>query len=522
MEMASCDERSTSANADVAVLDGETSHGETRDLGTGSSGEGRPSQHIPDLGTGFPPSFASDDPFVNGTPSGEVQWRVPRRLDNIGEPAQSSNPSDRNKDIEELRKELSTLSSTVQTSFARISERLENRDFSMRRDMGDRRMTMNDRNANVPAPYPSRSVSGDPRSINFSDPYNNNAYEPRCDRSLSPHRNQNCSSFPARSANVNYGNRSNDYIKVAQYDGKSSWTDYLVQFELAAHANRWDKPTSAIRLACSLRGSAQALLSDLTPEVRYDYDRLVTTLTERFEPENQCEIYKAQMKQRIRKKDEPIPELAQDIKRLTRMAYPSAVVNLRDTLSKDCFIESLNDPELELFICQKEPERLDDAVRIALKYEAFAQSRRKRLTSAKTGIRMQFEDSSYDGISQKEFQEMKAELRELKTSSQAQAGQDGRVRTNRGCYNCGDLSHKQINCPLNNQEYSYPNYSDANRSQNRGGYNQGNRNSRFNGNFNNNQSTGSTVRQNRFQQNVRQNKFQGNCQQLRPWVRPQL
>ena len=77
----------------------------------------------------------------------------------------------------------------------------------------------------------------------------------------------------------------------------------------------------------SLRGSAQALLSDLTPEIRQNYDRLVTTLTERFEPQSQCEIYKAQLKQRIRKRDEGLPDKAQDIKRLTRMEYPSASID---------------------------------------------------------------------------------------------------------------------------------------------------------------------------------------------------
>ena len=54
-----------------------------------------------------------------------------------------------------------------------------------------------------------------------------------------------------------------------------------------------------------------------------------------------------------------------------RMAYPSAVLDLRDTLAKDCFIEALNDAEMELFVCHKEPETMEDAVRIALKYEAF-------------------------------------------------------------------------------------------------------------------------------------------------------
>ena len=55
---------------------------------------------------------------------------------------------------------------------------------------------------------------------------------------------------------------------MAIYNGKSSWKDYLVQFDLAAHANSWDKDTKVIKFACSLRGSAQALLSDMGPDVR--------------------------------------------------------------------------------------------------------------------------------------------------------------------------------------------------------------------------------------------------------------
>ena len=329
----------------------------------------------------------------------------------------------------------------------------------------------------------------------------------------------------ARSANVNCANRSIDTIKVAQHDGKYSWRDYLVQFELAAHANKWDMLTSAVKLACSLRGSAQALLSDLTPEVRYDYDRLVTALTERFEPENQCEIYKAQMKQRIRKRDESLSELAQDIKRLTRMAYPSAVLDLRDCLSKDCFVEALNDAEMELFICQKEPERLEDAVRIALKYEAFTQGRRKRLMSAKTGIRMQRDEVSQNTIMQNQLREISANLRELKANSSAGArpGIQTRNTDRPGCFICKDPSHFQRECPHRYTVNGHPRLSDWNRGQNRSGYGQEDRNGRFNAKFDN-QNTERTMQSQpyRSKQNVRQNRNSGNAQRLRPRVRAQL
>ena len=243
-----------------------------------------------------------------------------------------------------------------------------------------------------------------------------------------------------------------------------------MRFELAAQANRWDRNTHAIRLAFSLRGSAQVLLSDLTPEIRQNYYRLVTTLTERFEPQNQCELYKAQLKHRIRKQDEGLPELAQDIKRLTRMAYLSALVDLRDTLSKDSFIEALNDAEMELFVCQKEPQTIDDAVRLALKYEAFTQGRRKRLSSAKTSVRMQYEDDFQDMISRNDIAEIKNDNRELKTSFKLQPSHGKPVQNNKyACLGCGQIDHLLRPCPYRGNADNSVRYNAYRQHQHRSG-----------------------------------------------------
>ena len=419
--MASCDDPGdcidTGAPTDGAEIGDRL---DAREIGICSSGERRPSRPVPDLGTSFPPSFTYDNPFVNGTPSGEVLLRLPRR-DHIGETALNMNHDQnitsggQNKEMEQLRKEFSALSSTVQRSLEVITARLENQEPT-RRDVTEQRSFMRECSSSVPGPYSSRSACDELNNHTSNDCYSGPPMYR--DRSVSPYNRSGDNNYPyysmsARPANTSSGNRSTDFIKVAVYDGKSSFKDYLVQFELAAFANKWDKQTSAIKLACSLRGSAAALLSDLTPGMKRDYDRLVKALTERFEPENQCDIYKAQMKQRVRKRDEPLTELAKDIKRLTRMTYPSAFLDIRDTLSKDCFIETLNDADMELFICQKEPETLDDAVRIALKYEAFSQGRRKRIAIAKTGVRMQFEDNPTDLTLREELREIKSELRDM-------------------------------------------------------------------------------------------------------------
>ena len=106
--------------------------------------------------------------------------------------------------------------------------------------------------------------------------------------------------------------------KPATYNGSSSWKDHLV-----ADLNKWPEDTKALELAASLRGPAQSILSDLSPDNRKSIHHLVEALTIRFEPENQNEIYRSQLKSRLHKKGEDLGTLAQDITKLVRKAYPS-------------------------------------------------------------------------------------------------------------------------------------------------------------------------------------------------------
>jgi hypothetical protein len=151
----------------------------------------------------------------------------------------------------------------------------------------------------------------------------------------------------------------------------------------------------ALELATSLRGPAQAVLSDLRPDLRRSYAHLVAALTSRFQPSTQTELYRAQMKNKSRGKAQSLPELAQDIKRLTRLAYPTALMEVREQLSRDCFMDSLNDPDLEWSIFQGKPMIIDGSVRIRLEYEAYTTGHR-RTYPKQTALRRQTE--SFEGL----------------------------------------------------------------------------------------------------------------------------
>lgn len=159
--------------------------------------------------------------------------------------------------------------------------------------------------------------------------------------------------------------------KPPKYDGSTSVKDYLVQFDMLMALNNWAKSRAALELATSLVGPAREVLSDMASYERTDFNMLTTALKNRFEPENQQQIYRVQLKQRLRKSNESLPELAHDIKKLVRKANPDASAIMREKLAQDAFIDALNERDLQWAVLQSDPDSVDEAVSTALQYEAI-------------------------------------------------------------------------------------------------------------------------------------------------------
>jgi hypothetical protein len=122
------------------------------------------------------------------------------------------------------------------------------------------------------------------------------------------------------------------------HDDRSSWTDFITQFQIVRLDNSyWSCAIKALQLAACLRGSARSVLTDLRPHQLDHYNelkyKLKFILQTRFEPKNQTDIQRAELDSRYRKRNESLSELAQDIKRLARLAYPTAPCEVRDTLA---------------------------------------------------------------------------------------------------------------------------------------------------------------------------------------------
>ena len=163
---------------------------------------------------------------------------------------------------------------------------------------------------------------------------------------------------------------NNIRLKPQNYSGTEDFEDFLAQFEITTEINGWDYRAKSLYLANSLIGSARSLLNELTSEQRRDYSSLVQKLTARYGSENRAEVFRAQLKSRIKQKAETIPELAQAIKKLTRQAYPKAGLDVIEALALDHFIDGLPEPEIRLRLGEVGPKSLSEAETIAVRMEA--------------------------------------------------------------------------------------------------------------------------------------------------------
>ncbi|CAG2208406.1 unnamed protein product [Mytilus edulis] len=195
----------------------------------------------------------------------------------------------------------------------------------------------------------------------------------------------------------------------------------------------------AYELATSLRGVAQGIVTDIEPAKRLNYDYLVSALTSRFEPANQVNMYKVQMNSIYRKPSQTLPEMAQEIRRVTRQAYPTAPIEIRDQLAKDCFVRAINDPKIQLSIFQREPKTIDDCVRFGLEYEAFTVDQ-KRLNNAKPATRMLSENddsAEYDVVTR---------LAKISEQMEKLTNKEGQNFSRMTCFYCGNKGHIKKEC----------------------------------------------------------------------------
>jgi hypothetical protein len=89
-------------------------------------------------------------------------------------------------------------------------------------------------------------------------------------------------------------------------------------------------------------------------------------------------LYRTQQRERRQRAVETLTELGQDVRHLANLAYPTAPNDVRETLAKEQFIDSLIDVDMRLRKKQARPIKLNDAIKHAVELVAFNKAELKK------------------------------------------------------------------------------------------------------------------------------------------------
>ena len=170
-------------------------------------------------------------------------------------------------------------------------------------------------------------------------------------------------------------------MKPTTYDGSSSIESYLQQYEAVCTLNDWDDEEAALNLFASVKGAALDTLAEVPSRTRASYTTLRSALLKRFDKLSNKNRSLGALRERKRKRTESFEELAQDIRRLVRKAYPN---NPDDGVAVSHFLDACQDPEMDWQIKWRLPDTLEEVVAMASDYEASRMGRTEQIKALHT------------------------------------------------------------------------------------------------------------------------------------------
>jgi hypothetical protein len=119
----------------------------------------------------------------------------------------------------------------------------------------------------------------------------------------------------------------------------------------------------------SLRGTAQRILSELSPDQLSNYSTLTFCLTQRFCPAEREAAHRCEFRARKRLQGESVSDYGYALNRLANRTFPNIPLSSRESLVIDQYISGLGDLELKKYVQFAHLSTLDKAISLAVEFE---------------------------------------------------------------------------------------------------------------------------------------------------------
>ena len=251
------------------------------------------------------------------------------------------------------------------------------------------------------------------------------------------------------------------HMKPQSYNGDEDWESYLNHFELCAKLGRWSYHDRVLYLAASLRGNAQIYYMTLMPAERSSYHKPVVKLGIRFSNARQQTMWISRLEARVRRQNESIAELGDDLRRMSQRAYSSLNNEAKEMLALNQLYKSVS-PESKYKCISKNCTSVTQAVSIIELYEATlgedsaknvvcqATAEPDRNSQAKESFSYSRDDNNLQGILRKLQNCIEMLSRQCNTQTCGDQGPRDR-NGQRLCYHCFSPRHLQRDCPHREQ-----------------------------------------------------------------------
>ena len=210
-----------------------------------------------------------------------------------------------------------------------------------------------------------------------------------------------------------------------------------------ASINCWEADI-ANHLFAHLRGPALEVACALPDEDSENYDCLVATLEAQFGPAKQPELYLFELSDIVKKSNESYRELGRRVMTLCKWAYPTLTFVERERAGRMHFIDAVTEAELCLFILQRKPVSLNEAVQLADEFSGYRKIQTQHRNRSQSRFTSNVTEEEHSGLPSR----LDATVNTLAQLVPAHSINHGRNRRRRpACWVCDKVGHISRFCP---------------------------------------------------------------------------